>query len=116
MTSRKLTGYLSIALALSTCSCHVREDGGYTVLSSKQSVEKDPNSYGDRQIIIFTLEHNGVTIKAHCQAFDVTNHCGELRAGENYDLQRDDRLRYLSLTREDNPSWAVLGIDEEQAK
>jgi hypothetical protein len=66
--------------------------------------------------MIFTIEHNAVVITAHCQAFDTTNHCAELRAGETYALRRDDRLRYLSLARENNPSWAVLGIDEEHIK
>jgi hypothetical protein len=67
-------------------------------------------------MIIFTLQHEGVTIKAHCQSFDSTNHCGELRVGESYDFERDDRVRYLSLASYDNPSWAVLGIEEEKLK
>ena len=81
-------------------------------------MEKDPTSTseGRREVIIFTLEHKGVTIKAHCQAFDVKNHCGELRVGESYDLERDDQLRYLTLTRDGNTSWLVLGIDEEQMR
>jgi hypothetical protein len=91
---------------------------GYLVVSSNQVTEKDPNSYSGsvRNVLILTLEHRGVIIKAHCQAFDTINHCGELRVGEPYDLERDDQLRYLTLRRDGNDSWAVLGIDEEHMR
>jgi hypothetical protein len=103
--------FLAIAvMSLGGCTW-VREQSDYVIVASKKTIGKNPSSGEDQEEIIFTIRYKGVTIKAHCQFFDVNNHCGELRVGESYHFKRDDR--YLTVESPDQPAGTVLGIEEE---
>ena len=86
------------------------------IVGSKQRPESEAvANYHDSNIIIFTVRHKGVTIKAHCQAFDIHNYCKELVVGETYDFERDDKLRFLTVKVGNEKLPATLGIDEEHS-
>ncbi len=111
----RLFNFSAVLLTLGFCaSCQrIEEQYKYVVVSSKKLPQSEALVYGDSDIIIFTVKHKGVTIKTHCQAFDIRNHCNELVVGESYDFKRDDKLRFLTLKRGNEDSWAILGIEEE---
>lgn len=107
-------------LSFLCCSCTaVREQYTYVIVASKHLTESEAKAQfknWETDIIIYTLRHKGVTIKAHCQAFDTRNHCNELIVGEGYDFDRDEKLRFLTLKRGNEDSWAILGIEEEHVE
>jgi hypothetical protein len=99
-----------LILCLAGCS-KSKERDGYLIVSSEKATLKQGEIEGE--VLIFTLKHRGVVIKAHCQIMDVTNHCGELRVGEIYSFERIDALRFLSRSYDGHGPSAVLGIEDE---
>jgi hypothetical protein len=97
---KKLSTLTLIVLCVAGCAGR----DGYLIVSAVPSGEN---------LMSYTIEHKRVTIKAHCQLYDVHNHCAELRAGETYDFKRDDSLRFLTLGQWSDNNSIVLGIDEE---
>lgn len=105
--------FMLLGLSALTTSCGTPRNA-YLIVAATEATENNPGfPDGKRYLVIYTIEHNGVTIKAHCELYDPKNHCAELRAGNTYDFKRDDDLRFLTLGQDSDNTSVVLGIDEE---
>jgi tetratricopeptide (TPR) repeat protein len=70
-TSMRTHAKLVLCFTFLACfGCRRREKYACRVISSKTVTEKEVYNRGDREMIVFALQHENVTIKAHCQAFD----------------------------------------------
>lgn len=103
-------------LALIVCTLSVGCVGSrsYKIVAMKRVTEQWGGQ--DRDTISFVILHDGNTIKAHCQAWDIRNTCSQLRVGQSYGFKRDSSsvADYLSLD-SFNGNNAMLRVEEESA-
>ena len=74
-------------------------------------------------MVLYTISHDGVTIRAHCQAWDIKNNC-KLEVGKDYDLKRerggagfDTLCLYEPNDKSETPHvQTVLAVEEEKVE
>src|ERR1700678_378307 len=114
-TAKQLTIFGLLIVTVVSCGCTgIKRQYEYVIVESKLTTTDEPVAGLVHDVSIFTIEHKDVVIKAHCQVWDTTNHCGELRVGEGYNFKRDDR--YLTLGEPNTSSNVVLAIEDERLR
>jgi len=92
----------------------------YKIVGARSYWDKEADEGNGGQMLVYTLEHDGQTIKAHCQAWDVHNNCYHLEVGKSYDLLRNrgmfDTLCLYDRTQNKDSTKADVTLVVEEEK
>jgi hypothetical protein len=104
-----------LALVFMSCGCgtvhNAMANDKYLVVSAVHYTKKY-SAFPDeeKEEIRFTLRHGKTTIVAHCQTWDITNNCAELKVGQDYEMKREGQ-GFETLSIDDR--HIVLAIEKE---
>jgi hypothetical protein len=119
MTKRWLLHLFVAACILVGCGGHE-----YKILAQKNYFDPKQDGGSGGQMIQYTISHEGNTIRARCQAWDIRNNNCSLEVGKEYVLERErgiagfDTLCLYNPQDKNQPRHAqtVLAVEEESTR
>jgi hypothetical protein len=106
-----IVGVAAFTFAIGCRDSRPRESRSYKIVEIKHYTERRNGQ--DLHMISFVLRHNGITVKAHCEASNAENKCEWLRVGQSYDFKDTTATLLILGNFTGGGGPALLVIDEE---